>query len=52
MCNRPSSLNHDDDDDDDNYKYMYGGSFWEMSVRSKVCDWPVLPQNGHFAPGS
>jgi len=33
-----------------NHKYIYGGSFWEMSVRSKVCDWPVFPQNGHFTP--
>jgi len=32
------------------YKYIYGGSFWEMSVRSQVCDWPVFPQNGKFTP--
>jgi len=32
------------------YKYIYGGSWGNESVRSKVCDWPVFPQNGHFTP--
>jgi len=33
------------------YKYIYGGSFWVMSVRSKICDWPVFPKMGTLLQG-